>query len=44
LSGFRSLTSSLTAEAWKRIGDMHSRTRLTPFDKRLFERLLAWQR
>ncbi|MBI5477418.1 MAG: mercuric reductase [Deltaproteobacteria bacterium] len=32
------------AEAWKRIGDLHSRTRLTPLVKRLFERLLAWQR
>jgi pyruvate/2-oxoglutarate dehydrogenase complex dihydrolipoamide dehydrogenase (E3) component len=32
------------AEAWKRVGDLHSRTRLTPFVKRLFERLLAWQR
>lgn len=32
------------AEAWKRIGDLHARTRLTPFVKRLFERLLAWQR
>jgi len=32
------------AEAWKRLGDTHSRTRLTPFVKRLFERLLAWQR
>lgn len=32
------------AEAWKRIGDLHSRTRLTPFVKRLLERLLALQR
>jgi pyruvate/2-oxoglutarate dehydrogenase complex dihydrolipoamide dehydrogenase (E3) component len=32
------------AEAWKRIGDMHNRTRLTPAVKSLFHRLLAWQR
>ncbi len=32
------------AEAWKRIGDLHGRARLTPFVKRLFERLLSWQR
>lgn len=32
------------AEVWKRLGDQHSRTRLTPFVKRLFAWLLARQR
>jgi len=26
------------------VGDAYNRTRLTPFTKRLFERLLAWRR
>jgi len=32
------------AEAWKRLGDAHQRTRLTPGVLRLFRRLLAWRR
>jgi len=32
------------AEAIKKVGDAYNRTRLTPFAKRLFERLLAWRR
>jgi pyruvate/2-oxoglutarate dehydrogenase complex dihydrolipoamide dehydrogenase (E3) component len=32
------------AAAIKKVGDAYNRTRLTPFTKRLFERLLAWRR
>jgi pyruvate/2-oxoglutarate dehydrogenase complex dihydrolipoamide dehydrogenase (E3) component len=32
------------AEAIRKVGDAYNRTRLTPFAKRLFERLLAWRR
>ena len=32
------------AEAIRKVGDLYSRTRLTPFVKRLFARWLAWQR
>jgi pyruvate/2-oxoglutarate dehydrogenase complex dihydrolipoamide dehydrogenase (E3) component len=32
------------AEAIKKIGDAYQRTRLTPFVKRLFEKLMAWRR
>jgi len=32
------------AAAIKKAGDQYNRTRLTPFAKRLFERLLAWRR
>lgn len=32
------------AEAWKKIGDLHSRTRLTPRVKAIFKKLMAWQR
>jgi pyruvate/2-oxoglutarate dehydrogenase complex dihydrolipoamide dehydrogenase (E3) component len=32
------------AAAIKKAGDQYNRTRLTPFTKRLFERLLAWRR
>ena len=32
------------AEAIRKLGDLYSRTRLTPFVKRLFARWLAWQR
>jgi pyruvate/2-oxoglutarate dehydrogenase complex dihydrolipoamide dehydrogenase (E3) component len=32
------------AEAVKGVGDMYSRTRLTPFLKKLFTRILAWRR
>ena len=32
------------AAAIKKVGDAYNRTRLTPFAKRLFERILAWRR
>jgi hypothetical protein len=32
------------AEAIRKVGDLYSRTRLTPLVKRLFSRWLAWQR
>jgi len=32
------------ADVFKRAGDAYSRTRLTPFVKKLFNRLLAWRR
>jgi pyruvate/2-oxoglutarate dehydrogenase complex dihydrolipoamide dehydrogenase (E3) component len=32
------------AEVWKRLGDAHARTRLTPTVKALFERILRWKR
>ncbi len=32
------------AAAIKKVGDAYNRTRLTPFTKSLFERLLAWRR
>lgn len=32
------------AEAVRKVGDLYSRTRLTPFVKKLFNRWLAWQR
>ena len=32
------------AEVIKRVGDAYNRTRLTPFVKKLFERLLRWRR
>ncbi|MSU50571.1 MAG: mercuric reductase [Opitutus sp.] len=32
------------AEAIRKVGDLYSRTRLTPFVKRLFAKWLAWQR
>ncbi len=32
------------AAAIKKVGDAYNRTRLTPFTKRLFERLFAWRR
>jgi pyruvate/2-oxoglutarate dehydrogenase complex dihydrolipoamide dehydrogenase (E3) component len=32
------------AAAIKKVGDAYNRTRLTPFTKRLFERLLTWRR
>lgn len=32
------------AEVWKRLGDSHQRTRLTPGVLRFFRRLLAWRR
>jgi pyruvate/2-oxoglutarate dehydrogenase complex dihydrolipoamide dehydrogenase (E3) component len=32
------------AAAIKKVGDSYNRTRLTPFTKRLFERILAWRR
>lgn len=32
------------AEVWKRLGDAHARTGLTPGVKSLFERLLRWKR
>jgi len=32
------------AEAWKRLGDVYQRTRLTPGTLRFFRRLLAWRR
>ena len=32
------------AEAIRKVGDLYSRTRLTPFVKRLFNRWFAWQR
>ncbi len=32
------------AEAIRRVGDLHARTRLTPFVRKAFERWLAWQR
>ena len=32
------------AEAIRKVGDLYSRTRLTPFVKRVFARWLAWQR
>jgi pyruvate/2-oxoglutarate dehydrogenase complex dihydrolipoamide dehydrogenase (E3) component len=32
------------AEAIKQVADAYNRTRLTPFVKKLFERIMAWQR
>ena len=32
------------AEAIRKLGDQYNRTRLTPFVKRLFSKLLAWRR
>lgn len=32
------------AEAIRRLGDLHGRTRLTPLVKKVFTRWLAWQR
>ena len=32
------------AEAIKKVADAYNRTRLTPFVKSLFERLMAWSR
>ena len=32
------------SEIWKRLGDAAGKRRLTPFIKRLFQRLMAWRR
>jgi pyruvate/2-oxoglutarate dehydrogenase complex dihydrolipoamide dehydrogenase (E3) component len=32
------------AEAIRQVGDLYNRTRLTPFVKKLFERILSWRR
>jgi hypothetical protein len=32
------------AEAIRQIGDAYNRTRLTPFTKSIFSRLMAWRR
>jgi len=32
------------AEAIRQTGDLYNRTRLTPFVKKLFERILSWRR